>query len=63
MTRPAQARGFNIDDLGYFASLKSSVWREGIGTVEGMVGGIKRLVEYGRHRRRGVPEGAEMVRQ
>ena len=40
VTQPAQSPDLNINDLGFFSSLKSRVWRGRFGTVEELVGGV-----------------------
>ena len=43
MTQSAQSVDLNINDLGFFASLKSRVWKERFGTIDDLVKGIQRL--------------------
>lgn len=46
-TQLAPCPHLNMNNLGVLASLKSSVWREGLGTAKEMVGGVKQLInEY-----------------
>lgn len=34
---------YSINDLGFFASLKSRVWTERFGSIDGLVGRIRRM--------------------
>ena len=43
MTHPAQSPDLNINDLGFFASLNSRVWKERFGTIDDLVEGVQRL--------------------
>ena len=42
MTQPAQSPDLNINDLGFFASLKSRVRKESFGTIDDLVEGLQR---------------------
>ena len=47
VTQPAQSPDLNVNDLGFFASLESVVWKEGYESVDEMVAGIPAMfVEY-----------------
>ena len=43
MTQPAQSPDLDVNDLGFFASLKSRVWKEHFGRIDNLVEGVQRL--------------------
>lgn len=43
VTQTAQSPGLNINDLGFLASMKSSVWGEHFGSIDGLVEGAKKM--------------------
>ena len=53
--QPAQSPDLNVNDLGFFASLKSRVWRERFGRNDFLVEEVQRL--FGGHE----PETLERV--